>query len=230
MTLRFVTSDICPFAHRAWLVLIESGASFEKVDVSLKPGTKEAHFTALYQRSLGANEGSDGKVPIIEDKDGFVLCESAVVANYVDEVYFQNKLSGNSAKDRARIAIFNDQIGSRVMQKFYPYLMAVEVEAQTKTKNDFDAALVALEGALGQCGGPFVLGSQPSLADTNLWPFIVRAEVVLGHYRNWSLDTSRFPNIAKYVEAMRTLKCVKDSTVDPNVFIDGYADYATGKK
>jgi glutathione S-transferase len=227
--LRFITADVCPFAHRAWLVLLESGASFEKVDVTLKAGQKEPHFTSLYIRSLGANEGSDGKVPIIED-NGFVLCESAVVASYVDEVYFQSKLSGKNAKDRARIAIFNDQIGSRIMMKFYPYLMTVEAEAQNKAKNDFESALTALEGALGQCGGPFVLGELPSLADTNLWPFLLRAEIVLGHYRNWKLDTERYSNVAKYMSAMRTLKCVKESTVDPNVFISGYEDYANGKK
>lgn len=230
MTLRFLTNDICPFAHRAWLVILHSSVSFEKVNVSLKPGQKEAHFTSLYQQSLGANEGSDGKVPVIEDVDGFILCESAVVAAYIDEKYNSNKLSGTSPKDRARIAIFNDQIGSRVMQKFYPYLMTVDTEAQEKAKNDFEAALTALEIALGQCEGPFVLGLQLSIADTNLWPFLLRAEIVLGHYRNWSLDDARFPKVKTFINAMKELKCVKDSTVDPSVFIEGYADYAAGKK
>jgi glutathione S-transferase len=31
--LRFLTSDICPFAHRAWLALEFAGQPYEKVDV-----------------------------------------------------------------------------------------------------------------------------------------------------------------------------------------------------
>jgi len=46
--LRFITSDICPFAHRAWLALESAGAPYEKVDVTIEAGRKEAHFTELY--------------------------------------------------------------------------------------------------------------------------------------------------------------------------------------
>ena len=118
--LRFVTSDICPFAHRAWLTLAEVGAEYEKVDVTLTAGKKEPHFTEIYRKSLGANfnpDGtlSDGKVPVIDD-GGFVLCESQVVAAYIDETRGGGRLSGASAADRARISIFKDQVSSKVMQ------------------------------------------------------------------------------------------------------------------
>ena len=39
--LRFLTNDVCPFAHRAWLALEASGAAYEKVDVTISAGKKE---------------------------------------------------------------------------------------------------------------------------------------------------------------------------------------------
>ena len=232
--LRFITSDICPFAHRAWLVLREVGADFEKVDVTLTAGKKEAYFTEIYRRALGANvmpDGSlsDGKVPVIEDA-GFVLCESAVVAAYVDETRGGGRLSGADAKERAAIAIFNEQVGGPVMQKFYPFLMAQTPEAQAAGRAAFEAALSSFDKALAARGGPFAMGERLTLADTNVWPFVLRAMVVLGHYREWALDAARFPHAQRFVDAMRALPSVQATTVDPKVFIEGYAQYANGGK
>jgi glutathione S-transferase len=99
-TLRFLTSDVCPFAHRAWLALELAGAAYEKVDVTIAAGKKEPHFTETYQRSLGANEGSDGKVPVIVDGD-FALCESTPVAAYIDATRGGERLAGATPQERA---------------------------------------------------------------------------------------------------------------------------------
>ena len=229
-TLRFLTNDVCPFAHRAWLALEASGAAYEKVHVSIAPGTKEAFFTETYVRSLGANEGSDGKVPVIVDGD-FVMCESAPVAAYVDETRGGGRLAGASAQDRAVIAIVNSSAGDRVMQKFYPYLMGQTDEAKAKGKADFEAALGAFSDALAKRGGPFILGSAVSLADTNVWPFWVRAQVCLGHYRGWTCPTEeRFAPLLKWAAAMSELPWVQKTAVDKDVFVIGYEKYAMGAK
>ena len=166
--LRFLTNDVCPFAHRAWLALEEIGAEYEKVDVHIAPGTKEAHFTEAYRASLGANVNadgtlSDGKVPVIDD-GGFLMCESVPVAYYLAETRGGGLVPAD-ARDRAAVTIFNDQVGAPVMQKFYPFLMAKTDEAEAKGKADFVAALLALSRALGRRGGPYALGASLSLAD-----------------------------------------------------------------
>jgi glutathione S-transferase len=229
-TLRFITSDICPFAHRAWLALEASGAAYEKVDVTIAAGKKEPFFTALYQRSLGANEGSDGKVPVIDD-DGFVMCESGPVSAYIDETRGGGKLGGASAVDRASIAVFGSVVGDRVMQKFYPFLMAQTDEAKAKGKLEFEAALGAMSDALRTRGGPFVLGASVSLADTSVYPFWTRAVVVLGHYREWTPPSGeRFGPLHTWAAAMGALPFVSKTAVDGAVFIEGYRGYATGAK
>jgi glutathione S-transferase len=117
------------------------------------------------------------------------------------------------------------------MQKFYPYLKAQTDEARAAGRRDFDAALGAMADALRARGGPFLLGARPSLADTSVFPFIRRAEVVLTHYRGWAMpEGERFAPLATWLAAMNALPGVKKTVdaVDPKVFIDGYAGYAAG--
>ena len=199
---------------------------------SLLPGPRSHRrpfFTQLYQRSLGANEGSDGKVPVIEDGE-FVMCESTPVAAYVDETRGGSRLAGASAQDRAVLAIFASSAGEGVMKAFYPFLMAQTDEAREKGKAGFDTALGAMSDALRARGGPFVLGATPSLADTGVWPFYARAMVLLPHYRGWALPTGeRFEPLQRWASAMGELPYVKSTAVAPSVWIEGYAHYANPK-
>lgn len=228
--LRFLTNDVCPFAARAWIVLEELSVPYEKVNVTLAPGLKEEFFTKTYQSALGANEGSDGKVPVIVEPSGFVLTESAVIAAYLDETHGDRRLSGTSPVDRAVIAIFLDQIGSKVSNLYYPFLRAQTPEAQVAAREQYEKGLAAFDAALGARGGPFVLGDRISLADTNTWPFLLRAQVVLGHYRAWSLDAARFPNVQRFADAMRARASVRATTPADAVLIEGYASYANPGK
>jgi len=166
------------------------------------------------------------------DDAGFVMCESGPVSAYVDETRGGGRLGGATAVERATIAVFNSVVGDRVMQKFYPYLMAQTDEAKAKGKADFEAALGAMSDALrARGGGPFVLGAKPSLADTNTWPFWTRAVVCLGHYRQWSPPAGeRFDALHKWAAAMSELPFVKRTAVDNEVFIKGYEKYANGSK
>jgi len=233
--LRFLTNDVCPFAHRAWLALEEIGAEYEKVDVHIAPGTKEAHFTEAYRASLGANVNadgtlSDGKVPVIDD-GGFLMCESVPVAYYLAETRGGGLVPAD-ARDRAAVTIFNDQVGAPVMQKFYPFLMAKTDEAEAKGKADFVAALLALSRALGRRGGPYALGASLSLADVLVWPFIARTVTVLGHYKDFSLgelEGAEFAPLHAWVAAMRARPAVARTTAPDELLIDGYKTYATKK-
>ena len=196
---------------------------------TIAKGKKEPFFTATYQRSLGANEGSDGKVPVIEDGD-FVLCESTPVSAYIDSTRGGGRLAGATAQERAAVSIFIDGVGAKVMQTFYPFLMAQTDEKRAEGKRAFDAALGAMSDALRARGGPFLLGASPSLADTSVWPFIHRGVVVLGHYRGFALlEGERFAPLTAWVLAMRALPAVQSTTADPKVLIEGYAGYAAGQ-
>ena len=113
--------------------------------------------------------------------------------------------------------------------------MAQTEEDRAKRGAAFDAALASFSAALAAHGnaGPFVLGERLSLADVDVWPFVVRAIAVLGHYRGWKLEAlagDAYAALHRWVAAMRALESVKKTTVPDSVFIEGYASYANGTK
>jgi glutathione S-transferase len=57
----FYTHHVCPFAQRVWIALEELRLPYKERLVTIAAGKKEDWFTAVYQKALGANEGSDGK-------------------------------------------------------------------------------------------------------------------------------------------------------------------------
>lgn len=75
-----IANKICPFAHRAWLTLLEKECHFEYKEVSLTK--KEAWFTEIYKKAFGSDPNSDGKVPVIIHGDN-ILTESDLISWYI---------------------------------------------------------------------------------------------------------------------------------------------------
>ena len=78
-TYKLISFKLCPYVQRAAIVLAEKGVPFERIDVDL--ANKPDWFLKLSPL---------GKVPVlvVSDEDGReeVLFESAVIAEYLDEV------------------------------------------------------------------------------------------------------------------------------------------------
>jgi glutathione S-transferase len=225
----FITNRICPFAHRVWLVLLESGTAFETREAAIAPGTKPEWFTAAYRAALGADPASDGKVPTLIDGD-FSLTESAVVAEYVAGKAAPALLPA-SPRDRAEAALFVSQGVDGWVKAFYPLLMAQDEAAQAKAAADLVKAAGTLATWLGRRGGPYLLGAAPTLPDFLLWPFLERLSV-LAHYRGFALPTdAAYAPLHAFVAAMGARPSVVAAKQDPAFFIEGYAGYANpGKK
>jgi glutathione S-transferase len=221
--MRFITAKICPFAHRVWLVLEHTGTPYELVEVSIAPGEKPPSFTAAYKKALGADPASDGKVPVLED-GAFSLTESAHVADYVAAVAAAagrpSVLPGTPA-ERAVSGLFAEQLVSPVLPPFYGLLRAQKEEEKEAAAAKLRAALAAVGAAVGQRGGPFLLGAAPALGDFLLWPFIERL-CVLRHYRGFEAP----PELAAWTAAMEALPAVQKTKGDPAFLIAGYAKYA----
>jgi glutathione S-transferase len=122
MTAQLISSQICPFAHRAWIAVEEAraakgGFEFELTNVSLKE--KPAFFSEAYSKARGADPASDGKVPVFVEKDGegagkdLYLAESAVVAEYVFGKWAPHVLPQRPL-DRARTTLFAEQVIGKV--------------------------------------------------------------------------------------------------------------------
>jgi len=93
--MRLVDAARCPFCARVRLALAEKGVESETVEIDLgnRPGW-------LYELNPA------GKVPVLDD--GFVLPESAVIMEYLDERFPEPALlpAGREERARARLAVF----------------------------------------------------------------------------------------------------------------------------
>jgi glutathione S-transferase len=224
-----VTNPICPFAQRAWLALEETAAPYVAREASLKE--KPAWFTDVYRSAIGHDATSDGKVPVLVDGD-FVLSESAVVATYVVDKWGAGTALAPFANpaDKARAAIFVDQVGGKLIKHFYGLLSAQEAAAQEAHRADLLAVLRTISSTYAASGGPFFLGATLSLADILVWPWLARLCVV-EHYRDLVVpETPEYDGYRKFAAAMSARETVQRTQRPAAYYIDGYVSYATGAR
>ena len=102
MAVKLYDAPRCPFCARVRLAFAEKGLDYETVEVDL-----ENRPAWLYELN------PLGKVPVLEN--GFVLPESAVILEYLEELHPERPLlpSGAKARARARLDVFrfDDRLG-----------------------------------------------------------------------------------------------------------------------
>jgi len=150
----------CPYCARTRIVLAEKGVPHETVaiDLSDRPAW-------LYDKN------PSGKVPVIED-GGWVLAESAVIGEYLEERYPDPPLlpvdPGERAAARLLIFRFDD-----FSDPYYALRRGDEGAADA-----FEEELAWLDGLLE--GLPFLTGRAFGLADVAYVPWLIRARDLLG--------------------------------------------------
>ena len=146
----------CPYCARTRIVLAEKGVPFETVTIDL------ANRPAwLYEHNP-----PDGRVPVLED-DGWVLSESSVIDEYLDERYPEPALLPSIPRERAvaRFLVFRfDDLGG-------PYYAFRRGEAGAAER--LAHALADLDRMLGAM--PFLTGRSFGLADASYLPWLIRA-------------------------------------------------------
>ena len=102
--MRLIDAARCPYCARVRLVLAEKDVAFETVEIDL--GNRPAWVYELNPR---------GKVPILDD--GFVLPESDVIMEYLEERFPEPALLPEelAARAEARLAVllFDDLLGAQ---------------------------------------------------------------------------------------------------------------------
>ncbi|AJD54245.1 glutathione S-transferase [Thalassospira xiamenensis M-5 = DSM 17429] len=83
---------LSPFSRKVRLVLAEKKLEFE---LKAEP--------VWERRDAFLSLNPAGEVPVLEEEDGTVLCDSTVICEYLDEVYTDTPLLGSDAKERAEI-------------------------------------------------------------------------------------------------------------------------------
>jgi RNA polymerase-associated protein len=153
----------CPYCARVRIVLAEKAIPYETVLVDL-----DDRPAWIYDLN------PTGRVPVLDD-DGFVLAESRVLMEYVEERYPEPSLlpadSAGRALVRLRLERFEQGLAS-------PYYALRRDHSSETARAGLDATLDGLSDLLAQ--QPYVSGGEYGLADCGYVPWILRAETSLG--------------------------------------------------
>ncbi|HYY34069.1 MAG TPA: glutathione S-transferase family protein [Gaiellaceae bacterium] len=149
----------CPYCARVRIVLAEKEVSFETVEIDL-----ESRPAWLYEKN------PVGRVPVLEE-DGFVLPESRVIMEYLEESYPEPPLLPPEPAERALVRLWFERF-DELAQPYY------RVVFDGETPEALEAELAKLDGALA--ASPYLVGSQFTLADVAYVPWIIRAETRAG--------------------------------------------------
>jgi glutathione S-transferase len=182
----------CPYCARVRIVLLEKGLEWETVEIDLSDRPPW-----LYEKN------PSGKVPVLEE-EGWVLPESAVISEYLDERYPDPPLwpadPGERAAGRLLVFRFDD-----FSDPYYALRRGVD-----GARSRFEDELGFLDALLA--GIPFLSGRAFGLADVAYVPWVLRATEVLGielepwpALRAWVERLSSRPSIAAERELVAAL-------------------------
>ena len=211
---RLVSAEVCPFAQRSRLALLEKELPFELVEINLD--NKPDWFT---------NVSPYSKVPVLLH-GATTIFESTVINEYLDEIAPEPNLLPTSPQQRAEARIWIDFDNSRIVPIFYKVLLAQDDQTQTELKLRMIDALRRLEqaGFPGCEMGPFWFGSKVSLVDIAMYPHFERFNV-LKHYRDIEIPDNCV-KIHAWFQAMKALPSVQQTEKGGDYHIKSYATYA----
>jgi len=162
MELTLVSHHLCPYVQRAAIVLREKGVPFSRrwVDLSAKPDW----FTAISPL---------GKTPVLL-ADGEAIFESAVICEYLDEV-FAPRLHPAAPLQRARHRAWME-FGSDVLNRIWTFYTAPDAKALESARDALVSRFGQLEPAV-DAQGPFFAGASFGLVDAVFAPVFRYFEV-----------------------------------------------------
>jgi len=156
--LRLISFPLCPYVQRAAILLLEKGVEFERVDIDL--ANKPDWFLKLSPL---------GKVPVlVVEKDGRedVLFESAVIAEYLDEV-LEPRLHPADPLEKARHRAWIE-FASATLADIYGFYTTPDRETFETKRDAIEAKFERLEAQLGE--GPYFAGERFGIVDAAFAP------------------------------------------------------------
>jgi glutathione S-transferase len=171
----------CPYCARARIVLAEKGLGYETVEIDLSDRP-----AWLYEKN------PRGKVPVLEEEDGFVLPESTVIMEYLNERFPEPALWPADPGERAVGRLWLDRFDDRLGRDYYAQRRGEE--------SALDQRLAELDTALE--AQAFISGREYGLADIGYVPWILRARSNLG------VDLEPFPALSAWLERLSSRPAV----------------------
>ena len=170
------TAERCPYAARARIVLAEKGLDYDAVEIDL-----DDRPAWLYDKN------PLGRVPVYEEDGGFVLPESEVIMDYLEERYPEPALWPADPAERALGRLWLQRFDDRLGDVYYAVRRGTE-----GAREELDAKLGELDRVLE--GQPYLTGREYGLADTGYVPWLLRATERL------DVELEPFPALASWLE------------------------------
>jgi glutathione S-transferase len=169
----------CPYCARVRIVLAEKAVPFETVVVDL-----DERPSWIYDLN------ASGRVPVLDD-DGFVLPESRVLIEYLEERFPEPPLLAADPLARAHVRLLLERFDENLGDAYY----GLRRERSSDSARDaLEAALDALDDVVAR--QPYLSGRAYGLADCAYVPWLFRAEVGL------DLDVRARPGLAAWLERL----------------------------
>jgi stringent starvation protein A len=179
-------ADRCPYCARVRIVLAEKGLEHEIVVVDL-----DDRPAWIYEKN------PLGRVPVLEE-DAFVLPESVVINEYLEERYPEPPLWPADPAERAAGRLLVERF-DELSRPYYTLRRGGE-EARERLGDE----LAKLDGLL--VARTFLSGREFGIADAAYLPWILRAESMLG------VDLDPYPALSDWVARTRERPSVAAET------------------
>jgi glutathione S-transferase len=182
----------CPYCARVRIMLAEKEVEHEVVEIDLSDRP-----AWIYEKN------ETGRVPVVEE-DAWILPESSVILEYLEERYPEPPLLPADPGERAlaRVWIFRHDDFTR---PYYALRRGEEGAAER-----FDEQLAKLDAALEVQA--FLTGAEFGLADIAYVPWLLRARDMLGvsydrfpALRSWLSRVEERPAVAREVDVVARL-------------------------
>ncbi|RQM27076.1 hypothetical protein B5M09_002268 [Aphanomyces astaci] len=211
--LNYFNCVVCPFAQRALWAALEVQAPIDTV-IELNVFNLPPSYSQLVNRY--------GNVPHLIH-DGTHVYDSALIVNYLDVTFGRGKLG---RRDTPKLAALTDLLTLKTSYvPLYNYL-----SHQNETDAPVRALLSELEtiyrdhAKAHRANGPFLLGANVSTGDINLIPWLFRFEILLAHYKAYTLLPEKdFPLLKAALEAAKALPTFQQTVKDSSIYIQAYS-------
>ena len=148
-----------------------------------------------------------GKVPVVV-VDGESIYESAVIGEYLEEVYPQVPLMPKDPYQRAQVRLWTDYVATRLSPPMGEIRRAEKPEDAKDAWPELHKALEYIERHLKSSEGPWFVGATFGMADINFLPFIERLPALEGEV------LSDYPAIAGWLAAFHERPSYQETLTD----------------
>lgn len=213
-SLKLIQSEVCPYAQRSHICMLEKSLDFEIIEIDLK--NKPAWFEEISPYS---------KVPVLQDGETRIY-ESTIINEYLDEAYSDPALMPTSFSDRATARIWIDYDNTGFVPDFYRVLLAQDPAEQQDIVDRIVNHMEFFEqaGFTSDWKGPYWFDDFFSLVDLALYPHFERV-AVLETYRKVSIPDN-CPKLKTWLAAVGERPSAISTAHSDEYHIQAYRHYA----